>query len=88
MSRLFRFATIGIIWILAIVCHWAGINFFAPGGQLWFLADPSTTTYVEDGWREGMYLVFAQRVPLIMIGGSLAWGIAKEYEDAVIGGYR
>jgi len=32
--------------------------------------------------------VFVQYIPMIFVGGSLLWGFAKEYEDAVLGGYR
>lgn len=87
MSRVFRFATIGIIWIMAIMCHWFGIVFFAPGAELYFLAEPGIGTFVESGWREQMYQVFSTSLPMIFIGGSLLWGFAKEYEDAVVGGY-
>lgn len=88
MSRLYRFATIGVIWIAAILVHWFGATFFAPGGEMYGLAADGVGTFIEDGWRDQMYLVFVQYIPLIFIGGSLLWGLAKEYEDAVIGGVR
>lgn len=88
MTRAFRFATIGLVWILAMVVHWFGTIFFAPGTETWALAGPGVGTFVQVGWREDMYRVFAQAIPLLFVGMSLAWGFAKEYEDAVIGGYR
>ena len=88
MSRAFRFATITLIWIAAVLCHWFGVTFFAPNGELFALAAPGVGTYIEAGWRYRMYRVFAQVLPLIFIGASLLWGFAKEYEDAVVGGRR
>lgn len=86
MSRAFRFATIGVIWIAAAACHWFGVTYFAPGnGEIFMLAADGVGTFVDGGWREQQYRVFAQYIPLIMVGGSLVWGFAKEYEDAVVG---
>jgi len=87
MSRGYRFATIIIIWIVAVVTHWFGVVFFAPNGELYFLAADGVGTFVEAGWRDNMYRVFSQYLPLIFAGGSLLWGLAKEYEDALVGGY-
>lgn len=88
MSRLFRFATIGLIWILAFVIHWFGTFLFAPGSETYALAAGGVGTFIETGWRDQMYLVFVQYIPLIFVGGSLLWGFAKEYEDAAVGAYR
>lgn len=88
MSRLYRFATIGLIWILAMTIHWFATMMFAPGTETAALADPGVGLYVDEGWSENMYITFVQRIPLLFIGGSLLWGFAKEYEDAVLGGYR
>jgi hypothetical protein len=88
MTRAFRYATIGLIWILAMATHWFGTILFAPGTETWALAGAGVGTFVEAGWRENMYFVFAQGIPLLFLGMSLAWGFAKEYEDAALGGYR
>lgn len=88
MSRGYRYATIGLLWILAMACHWFGTVFFAPGTQVYALVEPGIGTYVETGWRATQYKVFAQYLPLIFVGFSLVWGFAKEYEDAVNTGVR
>lgn len=89
MTRMYRFATIGVIWILAMTIHWFGTVFFAPGTEVYALAAPGIGTYIEEGWRDQMYLAFSQYIPLLFIGLSLLWGFAKEYEDSVSTGvYR
>lgn len=90
MTRMYRFTTIGLIWILAIFIHYFGIILFAPNAELWSLAEPGIGTYIEAGWRETMYKVFVQYIPLLFIALSLLWGFASEYEDALLtsGGYR
>lgn len=90
MSRMYRYATIGVIWILAIVIHWFGVTLFAPGTPLYGIGADGVGTFIEAGWRDNMYLVFVQIIPMLFIGGSLLWGFAKEYEDALLssGGVR
>lgn len=83
MNRTYRFATIGMIWILALVCHWFGVTFFAPGTDIHALAAPGVGTFIESGYRETMYLVFVQYIPLLFVALTLLWGFATEYEDAV-----
>lgn len=84
MSRVYRYMTIGLIWILAIIIHWFGVMFFAPGTEVYALAGPGVGTYVDAQWRPQMYTTFSQHIPLIFVGGSLIWGFAKEYEDAFL----
>lgn len=88
MTRMYRYATIGLIWILAMMVHWFGVTLFAPGTETYALAADGVGTFIEVGWRNRMYKVFAQYIPMIFIALSMLWGFAKEYEDAVIGGYR
>jgi len=88
MSRLYRFATIGLIWILAFTIHWFATIMFAPGTEVYALAEPGIGLYIEEGWRENMYLVMVQYIPMLFVAGSLLWGFAKEYEDAQVGGVR
>lgn len=85
MSRTGRFATIGLIWILALFIHYFGVILFAPGTQVYALVEPGVGTFVEAGYRENMYLVFVQYIPLLFVGGSLLWGFATEYENALLG---
>ena len=88
MTRMYRYTTIGLIWILAMVIHWFGVTLFAPGTDMYALGAVGVGTYIDTGWRDQMYLVFVQYIPLLFVGGSLVWGFAKEYEDAVYGTYR
>jgi len=84
MSRMYRYATIGVIWILAMVIHWFGVTLFAPTAPLYGIAAGGVGTFIETGWRDNMYLVFVQIIPMLFSGGSLLWGFAKEYEDALV----
>lgn len=88
MSRAYRYATIGLIWILAMVIHWFGVTLFAPGTDVYALGEVGVGMYVEAGWRDQMYKVFAQYIPLLFVAASMLWGFAKEYEDAVLTGVR
>lgn len=88
MSRAYRYATIVLIWILAMTIHWFGVTLFAPGAELYALAEPGVGTYISEAWRPRMYKVFVQYIPLLFIACSLLWGFAKEYEDAVNTGVR
>jgi len=84
MTRMYRFATIGLIWILAIVIHYFGVIFFASNAPLWSLAADGVGMYIESGWRDNMYKIFVQYIPLLFIALSLLWGFATEYEDALL----
>lgn len=88
MTRMYRFATIGLIWILAMTVHYFGVVLFAPGTNLYALGAPGVGTYIDSGWRPQMYKVFVQFIPLLFVGMSLLWGFAKEYEDAALTGRR
>lgn len=88
MSRVYRFATIAIIWICAFLMHNFATIYFAPGTTTFALAEPGVGLYIDENWAENMYRVFVRDIPLIFVGGSLLWGFAKEYEDAQLGGYR
>ena len=84
MSRMYRYTTIGIIWILAIFIHYFGIILFAPDATLWGLASDGIGTYIDSDWRPTMYKVFVQYIPLLFVALSLLWGFAAEYEDALL----
>lgn len=89
MSRLYRFMTVGLFWIFAMICHWFAVNLFGPTTATWTMIEPGATNlFIEDGWREGMYLVFAQYIPLLFMGGSLVWLFAKEWETTINTGVR
>lgn len=85
---MYRFATIGVIWILALVIHYFGATLFSPGTELYALGGPGVGTFIDSQWRSNMYKIFVQYIPLLFISASLLWGFAKEYEDAVLTGYR
>lgn len=88
MTRMYRFATIGVIWILAMTIHWFGVTLFAPGTDVYVLANPGVGKFIDAQWQDNMYKIFVQYIPLLFIGLSLLWGFAKEYEDAVLTGRR
>lgn len=88
MTRMYRFATIGVIWILAMFIHWFASLLFAPGTEVYALANPGVGTYVDAEWQDTMYTIFAQYIPLLFLGLSFLWGFAKEYEEALHSGVR
>ena len=60
MTRMYRYATIGVIWILAMVIHWFGVTLFAPGTDLYQLGAIGVGTYIDAAWRDTMYKVFVR----------------------------
>ena len=84
MTRVYRYATIGLIWILAIVIHYFGVVLFAPNAPLWDLASGGVGMYIDGSWRDTMYKVFVQYIPLLFVALSMLWGFATEYEDALL----
>jgi hypothetical protein len=81
MNRAYRFAVIGFIWILAMIIHYFGATIFAPGTDVYALGAPGVGTFIEAGWRDDMYTVFVQYIPLLFVAMSLVWGFASEYEQ-------
>lgn len=84
MTRMYRYTTIGLIWILAILIHYFGVVLFAPDAALWDLASGGIGTYIDSDWRGQMYTIFVQYIPLLFIALSLLWGFASEYESALL----
>jgi len=88
MSLMRIFATVGLIWILAMMSHLFGALLFAPGTEIYGLATPAVGTFIDANWQDDMYMIFAQFIPLLFVGCSLVWSLAKVYEDALhSGGY-
>lgn len=88
MSRAARFVAIIIIWLVAAMCHFLGIILFAPGTSLYQFAEPAVGVFVEEGWREGIYLAFTQYVPMLLVAFSFIWAFASEYEAQKLTSYR
>ena len=81
MSRGYRFAVAAVLWIFAAAIHYVGIEMFGPAGAMWDLAQPAINSgWIETGWRDQMYKVFSQYVPLLVIGFAVAWLFISEYE--------
>lgn len=82
MSRGYRFAVAATLWIFAAIMHYVAIEMFAPGNALWELAQPAVNGgMVAGGWRDQMYKIFAQYVPLLIIGFTVLWLFISEYES-------
>lgn len=86
MSRVYRFAVIALIWLIAILIHYFGVLLFEPSSQFAELVDPAVGTFIDSEWKGDMYVTFAQNIPLLFIALSLLWGFAKEYEEQVVTG--
>lgn len=81
MTRSYRYTVIGVAWILAIIIHYLGIIFFAPGSTVASLADPGVGLYIDANWQAQNYKVFTQYLPILLIGGTTLWGFAAEYDQ-------
>ena len=82
MSRGYRFAVAGTLWIFAVAIHLIGTQMFGPTGGLWDLAQPAINSgWIMESWRLRMYKVFSQYVPLLVIGFTVAWLFVSEYES-------
>jgi len=85
MSRGYRFAVAATIWLFAIVVHYIGTAMFGPSGALWGLAQPAIDSgIIEAGYREQQYRIFAQYMPLLLVGFATAWLFASEYESQTV----
>lgn len=81
MSRGYRFAVVGTLWLFAFVLHYVGVAMFAPDGALWGMADGAISTgFIDSNYRPQQYKIFAQYVPLLVVGFSVAWLFFSEYE--------
>lgn len=85
MSRGYRFAVVGVFWVFAFAVHYIGITMFAPDTALWDLGDIAISAgFIDPGWREQLYFLFAQAAPLLLLGFSTAWLFASEYEAQTV----
>lgn len=85
---MYRYAVVGLFWIAAITTHWFATEFIAPGANLYILADGGVGTFVADGWRDQLYKIFAQYIPILFAGGGTLWGFVREYDDSLSSGVR
>lgn len=88
MSRMYRYAVIALFWIVAITTHWFAIEFLAPGTSLYVFAGDGVGTFITAGWRDQIFKIFAQFIPLLFAGGGTLWGFVREYDEAVYSGVR
>lgn len=85
MSRGYRFAVAATIWLFAAAVHYIGAVMFGPSSALWGLAQPAINAgFIESGYREQQYQLFAQFMPLLLIGFGIAWLFFSEYEAQTI----
>jgi ABC-type amino acid transport system permease subunit len=88
MSRAHRFVAILIMWTVAGMFHMLGVMMFAPGAPLYEIAEPAVGVLIKDGWRVDVYLHLVRNIPLLIVGFSLLWGFASEYENQRVTNYR
>lgn len=81
MSRGYRFAVSAAFFAFAVAMHYLGVEFFRPDGPLWDFGTTSVGVYIDAGWQDRMYKVFAQYVPLALLAFAAAWPFLAEYED-------
>lgn len=81
MSRGYRFGVAATIWLFAISVHYIGTAMFGPSGALWGLAQPAIDAgFIQSGYREQQYRIFAQYMPLLLVVFGIAWLFFSEYE--------
>jgi len=78
MSRLQTFLVILLVIVVAAVIHTTAVAIF-PSLQD-SLDHENGDTFNQDEVTEDIYLVLAIWVPIIMSGGVIVWGFAREYQ--------
>lgn len=80
MSRVQRFASIIILWVIAGMSHLFATMLFAPGTPLYEFAGDGVGTIVREGFRQDFYTAMVFHIPIILVAFSLLWAFASEYQ--------
>jgi len=83
MSRIFDFTIVGVITIIASVIHRASVELFAPESPLHKIASDGTATLEGAARADLWFQILAIWVPILSIGGILAWALLREYRRQV-----
>lgn len=83
MSRSFDFVVIGVISIISAVIHRTAIELFAPESPLHKIASDGTATLNGAARADLWFQILSIWVPLLAIGGIMAWGVIREYRRQV-----
>jgi len=83
MSRIFDFTIVGVITIISAVIHRAAVELFAPESPLHKLASDGTQALNGAARADLWFQILAIWVPILAIGGILAWAMMKEYRRQV-----
>lgn len=82
MTRIFDFTVIGVVSIISSVIHLMAVELFAPESPLHEVA--SGATNLDGATRADLWFeILSIWVPLLAIGGILAWGMVREYRRQV-----
>jgi len=82
MSRPFDFTVVTVIWIVSIIIHRAAVELFAPESPLHEVA--SQATNLNGAARADLWFqILAIWVPILAMGGILAWSLLREYRRQV-----
>lgn len=83
MTRAYDFTVITVITIISITIHRISVELFDPQGAIYGVASTGTQNVngaqIAAQWHE----ILTVWVPLIAVGGIIAWGIIREYRRQV-----
>lgn len=83
MSRIFDFTIAGVIVIIAAVIHRAALELFAPESPLHEIASDGTGVLNGAQRADLWFEILAIWVPILTIGGIIAWIFLREYRRQV-----
>jgi hypothetical protein len=78
MSRVQTFLVILLVILVSVVIHTMSVALFPTMQDS--LAHENGDTFNQEKNMQDMYLVLSIWVPIIMDGGVIVWGLAREYE--------
>jgi hypothetical protein len=83
VSRIFDFTIAGVIVIIAAVIHRAAVELFAPESPLHEIASDGTGALNGAQRADLWFEILAIWVPILTIGGIIAWIFLREYRRQV-----
>jgi len=78
MSRIQTFLVILLVLVVAAVIHTTAVSVFPSLDDS--LDHENGATFNQEQVQEDIYLVLSIWVPVIMSGGVIVWGFAREYQ--------
>jgi len=79
MSRIYDFAVVSVVFIVAAVVHLMGAELFLPGTPLYEVATDGTEVMNGQQFADRVSMIVTVWVPLIATGGVILWALVREY---------